>query len=405
MPKIPRDDSAREKRMEHWQGQRPKQTEAEKQAEKQAELFAETVKAGNVDCTICMEPFDKEELLEKLTNCNHIFHKNCINRNIITAVVGNQKPVCPICRTEISNKQINDARKQNKPLENRLKLEAAAQAAAQLAAEQAEIAADYDDEEEEPGQVMTTPNETILGEVIDNEHDSESAVPFFGVVLCTNNQERIIKYLNAKNFDLGTANTLGQLKNAILAKEPEILQSMPQGFGCTIRNIASMFTSRIQPVTRRIQIGPINFTTPSTCAIDGLIMPRNYDDNTLLETIYLDYLNAAETFLSSAERRSLNYNLVKDVYSFYHPPSEEQTYLNDFNPYQPPSYYRNLENPIIPLNFRAEFSARERDPYGTKAPIAWLAFQIECINSGGKSRKSKKCRKSKKYKKSRKSKK
>jgi hypothetical protein len=76
--------------------------------------------------------------------------------------------------------------------------------------------------------------------------------------------------------------------------------------------------------------------------------------------------------------------------------------MNDFNPYQPPSYYRNLENPIIPDPFRA---GDERDPYGTEAPIAWLAFHIECINSGGKSRKSRKCRKSKKCKKSRKSKK
>jgi hypothetical protein len=89
--------------------QRPKQKK-ETEEEKQAELFAETVKAGNVQCMICMEPFAKEELLEKLNSCGHIFHKNCINRNIITAVVGKKIPVCPICRTKISIKQISDAR-------------------------------------------------------------------------------------------------------------------------------------------------------------------------------------------------------------------------------------------------------------------------------------------------------
>jgi hypothetical protein len=249
-----------------------------------------------------------------------------------------------------------------------------------------------------------TPNEIILDKVIDNEEELQRAVPFFGVVLC-NNQQMIIKYLNVNNFNLKTQNTLGELKEHILTKETEILQSIPQGFLCTARNIASMFTSRVQPVTRRIQIGPMNFTTPSTCAIDGLITPTNYDDNTLLETIYLDYLNAAETFLVQEDENSENYNLVKDVYSLYHPPADYSHLVTDFFPYQPDSYYRNEENPIIPNHFRPESSATEYDPYGTKEPIAWLAFQIECINSGGKSRKSRKCKKSKKCKKSIKSKK
>jgi hypothetical protein len=383
----------------------PKRPKQEIEAEKQAILLA---KAGNDNCSICLDFLNNKEQLEQLTKCEHIFHENCINRNIITAVVGNQQPVCPICRTEISDEQISDVQEQNKPLEKRLKKEAAEQAAAQLEAEEAEIAANYSDEEEEEAEEVMTHNEISLDEVIDNEQRNDGTVrpvPFFGVVLCTNNQEIIKTYLNAKNFNLGTANTLGELKAHILTKEDEILQSIPQGLFCAARNLFSNFISRIQPVTRRIQIGPMNFTTPSKCAIEGLITPPNYDDNTTLGQIYLDYLNAAETFLSSAEQGSENYNLVKDVYYLYHPPSVEQTVLNDFDPYQPPPYYRNLKNPTIPEGFRAEFSQTEYDPYGTKEPIAWLAFQIECINSGGKSRKSRKCKKSKKCKKSRKSRK
>jgi hypothetical protein len=378
--------------------QKPKQNQEE---DKQAKLVAQV---GDDTCRICLDFLNNKEQLEQLENCKDIFHKECIDRQIITQLVENIKPNCPNCKTNISDKQISDARKQNKPLEKTLRLEAAAQAAARIAAEQAELAADYGNAEEEVAQVIMTSNQISLDEVIDNEDNSESAVPFFGVVLC-NNQQMIIKYLNVNNFNLKTQNTLGELKAHILTKEPEILQLIPQGLMCSARNILSNFTSRVKPVTRRIQIGPMNFTTPSKCAIEGLITPLNYDDNTLLETIYLDYLNAAQTFLSSPEQRSENYNLVKDVYYLYHPPSDSTVLVTDFYPYQPDSYYRNLNNPTIPEGFRAEFSARERDRYGTKEPIAWLAFQIECINSGGKSRKSRKCKKSKKCKKSRKSRK
>lgn len=40
-------------------------------------------------CAICLEKYEKNELLKKL-GCNHVFHKKCVGK------IG--KKYCPLCR-------------------------------------------------------------------------------------------------------------------------------------------------------------------------------------------------------------------------------------------------------------------------------------------------------------------
>ena len=47
----------------------------------------------NNSCSICLEEYKKEDFIIKL-NCNHLFHKNCIN----TAIEINYLTNCPYCR-------------------------------------------------------------------------------------------------------------------------------------------------------------------------------------------------------------------------------------------------------------------------------------------------------------------
>jgi len=51
------------------------------------------------ECPICLNKFSETpELAVYKTDCNHIFHNNCLNRTCITAERAGNDLVCPVCR-------------------------------------------------------------------------------------------------------------------------------------------------------------------------------------------------------------------------------------------------------------------------------------------------------------------
>jgi hypothetical protein len=46
-------------------------------------------------CSVCLDEFKEEDVLKKL-NCNHIFHKDCLE-----PWLNNNNRNCPLCRTDI----------------------------------------------------------------------------------------------------------------------------------------------------------------------------------------------------------------------------------------------------------------------------------------------------------------
>ena len=48
-------------------------------------------------CCICLNLIDINDKLLVINNCNHIFHKNCLNKWLL------EKKHCPICRNKIIN--------------------------------------------------------------------------------------------------------------------------------------------------------------------------------------------------------------------------------------------------------------------------------------------------------------
>lgn len=65
------------------------------------------------ECPICYIEYEKGDNVAKL-NCGHIFHKKCIilwfDKNI-------SSPTCPICRTNMNDKQSNEQQLENNPNE------------------------------------------------------------------------------------------------------------------------------------------------------------------------------------------------------------------------------------------------------------------------------------------------
>jgi hypothetical protein len=54
------------------------------------------------ECPICLQRFsDTPDLAIYKTDCNHIFHNNCLNRTCFIAGRAGNDPVCPYCRTDL----------------------------------------------------------------------------------------------------------------------------------------------------------------------------------------------------------------------------------------------------------------------------------------------------------------
>ena len=58
------------------------------------ETLDEKIKEENKNCSICIVDFENEEKIS-ITNCNHIFHTDCITE------WGKYKTECPICREKL----------------------------------------------------------------------------------------------------------------------------------------------------------------------------------------------------------------------------------------------------------------------------------------------------------------
>lgn len=48
-----------------------------------------------MDCSICLKEFEEGELLQKVPNCQHIFHEACLRKWFV------QAQICPMCRGNI----------------------------------------------------------------------------------------------------------------------------------------------------------------------------------------------------------------------------------------------------------------------------------------------------------------
>ena len=58
------------------------------------ETLDEKIQKENKNCSICIVDFEKEDKIS-ITNCNHIFHTDCITE------WGKYKTECPICREKL----------------------------------------------------------------------------------------------------------------------------------------------------------------------------------------------------------------------------------------------------------------------------------------------------------------
>lgn len=58
-------------------------------------------------CVICLENIKKKEFTRRL-NCDHKFHKKCIDHWLYTLYYENKLISCPLCRTIVCFKNITD---------------------------------------------------------------------------------------------------------------------------------------------------------------------------------------------------------------------------------------------------------------------------------------------------------
>lgn len=60
-------------------------------------------KADDIECCICYSNISKSEYIREL-NCNHAFHKKCIDKWLLISMKEKEIISCPICRTTINIK-------------------------------------------------------------------------------------------------------------------------------------------------------------------------------------------------------------------------------------------------------------------------------------------------------------
>lgn len=61
--------------------------------------FQETeVKFEQTSCGICLSNFSNEDLISRIQECSHVFHKDCLESNTNTAKTNSRESTCPTCR-------------------------------------------------------------------------------------------------------------------------------------------------------------------------------------------------------------------------------------------------------------------------------------------------------------------
>ena len=58
---------------------------------------------NDIDCSICFEKVNCKEFVRKL-NCNHTFHKKCIDRWLVNSIKNEKEISCALCRQIVNFK-------------------------------------------------------------------------------------------------------------------------------------------------------------------------------------------------------------------------------------------------------------------------------------------------------------
>ncbi|WOG81263.1 hypothetical protein DCAR_0100408 [Daucus carota subsp. sativus] len=56
------------------------------------------------NCAVCLHEFSDSEEIRKLTNCRHVFHRECVDR-----WMDHEQKTCPLCRTPFISDDVEEA--------------------------------------------------------------------------------------------------------------------------------------------------------------------------------------------------------------------------------------------------------------------------------------------------------
>ncbi len=324
------------------------------------------------DCSICMEqlskiPEENKKLKIKLDErgrpiCGHTFHKECIDNWIRTKINQNSAiyPLCPECRTEIKEDEWPPGLIPMQHPQDDMP-----QRVIQRAQQRPQVR-----------QETVAERRTNLIWQLQAEQQDQSPVLFMGIVVCINGQI-LTKYLNT-DLELGINNTIGDLKQAILARTQELANMRPylcqMNLGRQVNNLFS-FTGLTTEREPSFRIQSIYFGTPSNCEnIWQLNMSSREmlgDNNSSLINVYKEYQNSANIYFQSHSNQNLS--RVTTLHTLrWRPTGPEdpgQVYA---------SFYYNQDNPIIPERFRANTRDNQLDPRSTTHSLSWLVVNLEC---------------------------
>ena len=320
------------------------------------------------ECPICLKNIDPddEKILKRVgNNCGHSFHKECINPWIKTTKGQNGGPVCPVCRTKISedqwpveapvNQEDNEAHMVQEDIDN-------------------EAHVNQEDIEASPGEIALQRAETRAQNIVGH-------VPFMGILVCMNGRPLQKKYLNSDpEFNLGPNSTLENLKTRLLALAPEFAQQSSLFCHANLGRYLNNAISAIGVTQYRepsFQIKNMYFGTPFSCDKisdlnlyigNSLIDNDNDNNNKLLIDIYKKY----QENIFSAIYANPGYTLLTNIY-YPHILRWAPTGHDDYG-YHETNYFVNPNNPDIPPEFRGSHDNFK----STKHSLAWLVVNIEC---------------------------
>jgi len=291
-------------------------------------------------CSICANDMKNGQPIKTLSNCNHKFHKPCIDQWIY----GYNNKSCPNCRREINPTDF--------PKPNSVTFTAEAKHRATL--------------------------------IVNGEIQYRSPIPFLAISICINNKI-ITKYINI-DFGLRTNNTLGQLKDALLTRSNEI--SSLRGFFCvnnlvqTSNNLLS-YSGLVNHRESSFRITDTYFGSSNSCVKDEEINAGTIlNDNTTLLDLYKQYQSKSGLYVNN--RRS-PFSRIFNNYS---------ERANHTDPDWVSDFFHDPDNPDIPSEFQPEQYGDYNMRKTTQNSLAWLVINLECNTFGGKTRKQKKRRKS-----------
>jgi len=349
-----------------WAGGNGKSKKSKKSGKKKS-VKKESVKKNREEeeeeCPICfqnIEPDDEKILKRVDNNCGHSFHEKCINTWIKTTKTQAGGPVCPVCRTEISEDQW--------PVEAPVNQEGIGYQAHMDQEDidnEAHVNQEYIDYDESFEEIASKTAINRARKIFQYQMEQQHPFPFMGILVCMNGRPLQKKYLNS-DLDLGPNSTLGELKTKLLALAHEFAQQ--SSFFCHA-NLGRYLNNAIsaigvtQPREPSFQIKNMYFGTPFSCdKISDLNRYTNsvlLDDNIQLINIYKKY----QENIHGAIQANPGYTLLTNIYYPHILTWDHET-----------DYFADPNNPDIPSQFRGSLTNRQ----STKHSLAWLVVNIEC---------------------------